>query len=97
VLFYRVIAQELATLGAAYGLDEQREPVARLADGSVCDRAVSPTVAQLLFQASTSSASASAHVLASGPTVHDADDCFDRGDIAERTSATATERWRGQV
>jgi hypothetical protein len=28
--------------------------------------------------------------LASGPTVHDAGDCFDRGDIAERTSATAT-------
>jgi hypothetical protein len=32
--------------------------------------------------------------VASGPTVHDAGDCFDRGDIAERTSATATLRVR---
>jgi hypothetical protein len=52
VLLYRVIAQELATLGAAYGADEQRGPVARLADGSIRDRAaVSPAVARLLFQA----------------------------------------------
>lgn len=29
-------------------------------------------------------------ILAIGPTVDDANDCFDRSDVAERTSATAT-------
>jgi hypothetical protein len=31
------------------------------------------------------------YVLGIGPTVRDAGECFDRHDVAERTSATATE------
>jgi hypothetical protein len=38
---------------------------------------------------------ASHRVLAIGPTVHHAGDCFDRGDVAERTNATTTFRWFG--
>ena len=43
-------------MGDARAADEQRQPAARLTDGSIRDRAaVSPAVARLLFQASTGS------------------------------------------
>ena len=79
-------------------------PRPRSTDGSIRDQAaVSPAVARLLRREAIMRAACMIasgvkqqcvreppRVLASGPTVHDAGDCLDRGDVAERTSATAS-------